>query len=300
MKYRNIFWGVILILLGILYLLKQLDVIWFNWRDILSLWPLILVLWGISLLPLKSMYKLIISLLAVGVMVLLIWTHPTRFHNNWLWIGHIDRTERTKELYDEDLSSEATEALLELDAAAGTYKVEGITDKLVDFKHIGDSGTYYMSTGNDGDRHHVRIGPESRRNQFSLYRSHEVEVKLNPGLTWDIDIDAGAADIEIDLRPFMIDEVTINGGAASMELILGDRSDNVNVRIETGVSSVLIKVPESVACEVNTESFLVSRELPGFDKVSKSTYVSPNFASAEKNIRIRFESGISSLRVLRY
>lgn len=300
MKYRNIFWGVILILLGILYLLKQLDVIWFNWRDIISLWPLILVLWGISLLPIKSLYKLIVSLLAVVAMVLLIWSHPTRFHNNWLWIGHIDRSDRTEEFLDKELSSEATTALLELDAAAGTYKVAGISEKLVDFRHFGDSGTYYMSAGNDGDRHHVRIGPESHRNQFSLYRSHEVEVKLNPDLVWDIDIDAGAADIEIDLRPFMVDNVTINGGAASMELILGDRSDNVDIRIETGVSSVLIKVPESVACEVNTESFLVSRELPGFDKVSKSTYVSPNFASAEKNIRIRFESGISSLRVLRY
>jgi hypothetical protein len=74
----------------------------------------------------------------------------------------------------------------------------------------------------------------------------------------------------------------------------------VNVKVETGVSSVLIKVPREVACEVNTDSFLVSKELPGFDKVSKGTYVSPNYSSASQNITIHFNSGISSLRVLRY
>lgn len=85
-----------------------------------------------------------------------------------------------------------------------------------------------------------------------------------------------------------------------MEIKLGSLSDDVHLEIETGVSSVLIKVPEELACEVNTDSFLISRELPGFDKVSKSTYVSPNFASAEKNVSIQFDSGISSLRVIRY
>jgi hypothetical protein len=72
------------------------------------------------------------------------------------------------------------------------------------------------------------------------------------------------------------------------------------VDIETGVSSVEIFVPKEVAVEVNSDSFLVSRELPGFDKVSKSTFVSPNYADASKNITIQFSSGISSLRVIRY
>ena len=282
MKYKNLFWGVVLILLGVLYLLKKFDMIWFNWKDLLSLWPLLLVLWGISLLPIKSLFKLIASFVAVLVMILLIWANPGRFHNGWLWIGHKEYTEKAEMNRSESLNDDAKYASLELDAAAGSYVIKGTTHQLVDFKHAGDSGTYYMRTSSDEDMQHVRIGPESRRNQFSIYNSHEVDIKLNPELIWDLDIDAGAADIEIDLTEFIVRDFKINGGAASMEIKLGARSENLNLDIETGVSSVLIKVPKEVACEVNTNSFLVSKDLAGFDKVSKSTYVSPNFHLPKK------------------
>jgi len=300
MKYKNIFWGVLLILLGTLYLLKQFDVIYFNWRDIVRLWPLLLVLWGISILPIKSLYKLIASFVAILVMILIIHYNPSRWHSGWIWIGDHDRGDRIELKRSEPRSENGEYATLELDAAAGTYVIEGISDQLVDFKYIGDSGSYFMSTTDEGEMQRVHIGPEHRRNQYRLYRSHEVEIKMNPDMAWDIDVDAGAADIWMDLSPFIIGELTIDGGATSIEIKLGSLSDNLYVDIETGVSSVKIFVPEEVACEVNSDSFLVSRELPGFDKVSKSTYVSPNFADASKNISIQFSSGISSLRVVRY
>ena len=300
MKYRNIFWGILLILLGILYLLKQFDVIYFNWRDILSLWPLILVLWGISILPIKSLYKLIASFLAILVMILIIHYNPSRWHSGWIWIGDWHKGDRIELKKSEPRMEDAEFAILELDAAAGSYIIDGTSEQLVDFKYIGDSGSYYMSTTEEGNSQRVHIGPEHRRNQYRLYRSHEVELKMNPDMVWDLDVDAGAADIWMDLTPFIIDDLTIDGGATSIEIRLGSLSDNVNVDIETGVSSVEIFVPKEVAVEVNSDSFLVSRELPGFDKVSKSTFVSPNYADASKNITIQFSSGISSLRVIRY
>ena len=300
MKYKNLFWGVVLILLGVMYLLKKFDVIWFNWRDIISLWPLLLVLWGISLLPIKAMVKLIASLAAVLVMILLISFNPVHWHSGWMWIGDCNKRGSTEYKQSEAWTDSSQYAWLELNAVAGRYVISGTTDELIDFEHVGDSGTYYMSTSVEDNRHHVRIGPERTKTEFTLYRAHEVDIKLNPDLSWDIDIDAGAANIDLDLTPFIINHLSINGGATSLYIKLGERSDNIDLVIETGVSSVVIKVPEEHACEVNSNSFLISKDLPGFDKVSKSTYVSPNFSSAEKNITIQFESGISSLRVLRY
>lgn len=300
MKYKNLFWGIVLILIGILYLLKRFDLIWFNWRDILSLWPLLLVLWGISLLPMKSVFKLLASFAAIIITVLLIYNNPGRWHSGWFWIGDFDRSDKSEMRQHESMDEDAEYAVLELNAAAGTYIVEGETDELVDFTHVGESGSYFMKTTVEGNRHHVYIGPEKDRHDFDLYDADEVQISLNPELVWELDVDAGAADITLDLSGYMISEVNIEGGAASMEIILGSLSDNITMDIETGVSTVLIKVPEELACEVNTDTFLVSKELPGFNKVSGSTYVSPNFSSAEKNITIHFDSGISSLRVLRY
>ena len=303
MKYKNLFWGVILIALGVLYLLKQLDIIWFNWRDVISLWPLLLVLWGISLLPMKPLIKLVVSFIAVIIMVLIIHNNPGRWHRGWIWLGEKEKTEsrtETRSRQSESVNESLGLAKLELDAAAGTYTVKGTTDELVDFTHIGDSGSYYMRTAVDDNMHHVHIGPEHGRSQFSLYNSHEVNIKLNPGLEWELEVDAGAADITLDLRDYVVSRLNVEGGATSMDIILGNKAHELTANIETGVSSVTIKVPEEVGCEINTDSFLVSKDIKGFDKVSKSTYVSPDFASAEKNITINFSSGISSLTVVRY
>lgn len=301
MKYKNIFWGIFLILLGGMYILKKLDVIWFSWRDIISLWPLLLILWGISLLPLKSLYKLLASFLAILIMILIISFNPGRWHSGWLWIGDYNHHKGNTEINrSEAISEDAEFATLELNAAAGSYLISGTTDQLVDFTHIGDSGTYYMRTALEDNQYHVRIGPENKVKQFSWYNSHEVDIRLNPDLRWALDIDAGAANIEFDLTEYVVDKLIIDGGASSMYVKLGSRSNDLEVRIETGVSSVHIEVPKDVACEVNSDSFLVSRELPDFQKVSKNTYVSPDFASYKKNISISFESGISSLKVIRY
>ncbi len=300
MKYKNLFWGVLLILLGTLYLLKQFDVIYFSWRDIVSLWPLVLVLWGVSILPIKPLYKLIASFSAILIMILVVHYNPGKWHSGWLWIGDWHKGQRIELKKSEPLLESSQYATLKLEAAAGSYVIDGTSEQLVDFRYIGDSATYYMRTTADDDHQRVRIGPEYTRKQISLYQSHEVEIKLNPNMVWDLDVDAGAADLWFDLTPFIIDDLRIDGGATSIEIKLGAMSEDVDVHIETGVSSVKILVPKEVACEVNSDSFLVSRELPGFDKVSKSTYVSPNFSSASKNISIQFNSGISSLKVVRY
>ncbi len=300
MKYKNLFWGILLILLGVLYLLKQFDVIYFNWRNIISLWPLVLVLWGISILPIKSLYKLIASFTAILVMILILYYNPGRRHSGWLWLGDWHRGNKVELKKSEPLPDSAEFAVLELEAAAGSYVIEGTTNELVDFRYKGDEGTYFMTTTTNDNKQRVRIAPEHKNQQIRMYRSHEVEIKLNPNMIWDIDVDAGAADIRLDLSSFIIDDIQVDGGATSIEIKLGSLSDNVDVHIETGVSSVKIFVPKEVACEVNSDSFLVSRELPGFDKVSKSTYVSPNFSNASKNISIQFNSGISSLTVIRY
>ena len=49
MKSKSLFWGVVLILFGVLILLNQLDLhvwraIWRMWR----FWPVILIIWGAS------------------------------------------------------------------------------------------------------------------------------------------------------------------------------------------------------------------------------------------------------------
>jgi hypothetical protein len=72
MSYRKIFWGVILVMIGTLFILKNIWMIYFDWLTIWRLWPLILILWGISLNPVKDYLKLIFSVLAIAISVFLV------------------------------------------------------------------------------------------------------------------------------------------------------------------------------------------------------------------------------------
>lgn len=72
MDYKKVFWGVIFILIGLLFVLKNLDILNFSWYQFLNLWPLLLVLWGIALLPIKGFVKLILSLAMVVLGIYLV------------------------------------------------------------------------------------------------------------------------------------------------------------------------------------------------------------------------------------
>jgi hypothetical protein len=58
MKFRNIFWGIILIFFGMLFTLENLHVLDFDWYNMWRLWPVIIILWGISILPVKDVIKI--------------------------------------------------------------------------------------------------------------------------------------------------------------------------------------------------------------------------------------------------
>ncbi len=50
MRVSTLFWGILLVLIGGLFLLNNLGVLDVNWDTIWRLWPMILVFWGLSIL----------------------------------------------------------------------------------------------------------------------------------------------------------------------------------------------------------------------------------------------------------
>ena len=50
MKKGNIFWGVVLVTIGVLFALRNFDIFFFSWHGIWRLWPLIFVFWGMMII----------------------------------------------------------------------------------------------------------------------------------------------------------------------------------------------------------------------------------------------------------
>jgi hypothetical protein len=319
MRSKGVFWGVLLIALGALFVLRNFGIFYFNWYDLKHLWPVILVILGISLLPIKGVVRIILSFTVVIAAMFYLSNRPASYYendNNWSWIpdwhwnddnynyqddeySEYDDEEWADQLLYEDYDGQVENAVLDLDAAAGKFTLEITEDYLIKFERKGNFGKYYLNADNVGSAVVLKLAMESDRIRSSKFRNDAL-ISLNPEPVWDINMDAGAAEIDFDLSLFKVDRIDINGGASSIWLKLGDKMEKTDLEIDTGASSIVIEVPEGVGCEVKTTTVLSSKELDGFDKIENGFYQTSNFDNSDKKIFINIDAAVASLEVKRY
>ncbi len=317
MRSKNVFWGVILVSLGILFVLRNMGVICFGWYSVFNLWPVLLVVLGISLLPIKIVVRIVLAFLVIVLSLIFISNTGSYDHNhfqphNWFW-DHDEysyhnndeesyyeedyewRDQTIFETYDDDIEN----AVFELEAIAGKFNLSETTDYLLKFDREGNFGKYYMRADNAGSAVVLKIDMDSRIEKGNNLKN-KAEISLHPDPVWSIKVDAGAAMIDFDLRPFKIDRVDIDGGASAIEIQLGGKYENTDVQINSGAASITIRVPESAGCEVLTNTVLSSKILDGFDKIENGVYRTDNFDDEVQRISISIDAAISSLKVVRY
>lgn len=308
MKYGNIFWGVILITLGTLFALRNFDIFFFSWRSVFRLWPLIFVFWGIALLPVKAMMKILLTAATVLVGIIILASNPVH-HNSWFspWTDSYeyeqdyeeDEYPWKKQEFNEPYDPDVEFAALNLDAAAGSFNIKGLTSRLFEFETEGNTGPYSVLT-KDVNGGKVIIDFNHKRFKGRSNLEHTVWMRLNDKPVWNFNLDVGAASFDMDLSPFKVENVDIDGGASSITLKLGDRFTKTFVTIDAGASEINIEVPYGMACEVKTSTILSGRELDGFNKIRKGLYQTPDFSSGSGQIFIEIDAAVSGISVNRY
>lgn len=307
MSYKKIFWGVILISIGILIMLKNLDLIWFSWHSLWALWPVMLILWGVSVLPVKDYIKLIISLVVVAGGVAVVSTQPDintfgfRWHrqdHEWNVQYNKDTDFKSDENYSEPFDKVIKTATLDFDAAAGRFILEDSTAKLYTFDKSGSEVRYETSVEKDSTSALVKL--RLRDSSISNGKGAEAHIKLNLEPIWDVKFNVGAADMHMDLSKFKVRTVNFDGGASSIYLKMGEINEDQKVNINAGASEIRIYIPKSRACEVRTNTVLSSRQLDGFNRIERHLYRTNNFNAAKIKTYIDVEAAVSNLKVVTY
>lgn len=310
MNYKNVFWGVILIIIGSLFILKNLDIIYFNWGSLLRLWPVLLILWGISIIPVKNGVKVLLSLAVVAVSIVLI-VNSNHYWNGWsIRFSDWDYEHRHDKDYDrskdwesqsifEDFDENFEYAFLSFDAAIGDFRLNQGTNRLIEFEKDGNLGPYYIETKEDGNKVFIRLGLENDNFRGKNFENNAI-IRLNPAPVWDLDIDVGAADIDMDLSGFMVRNLEIDGGASSIDITIGDLFKETELNIDAGASSINIWLPKESGCEIDATTVLTSRNYEGFEKTESGVYQTNNFEEADNKIFITLDAAIASLNFRRY
>ena len=306
MKTSHIFWGVFFIALGGLILLNNFTSIYFDWETLAKLWPVVLILWGLSLFikDNKFVRGFIVALLSIVVALTIFSSFNfifdfVHYNHGRSFSGIVidDDSEVDTTSYFLPFNLNVKESTLKFKSGAGYFEINGTSDGLFSARTAGLKNNYLIDSDSYGDNTNIEFSMKDRHFPFEHGKLvNDVEMKLNTVPLWDLDFELGAAGINLDLSPFKIEKIDIGMGASKLKIKLGDKNDDTRVNLDAGVSKIEIMIPQSSGCQINSESVLSNRHFNGFNKISSGLFRTANFDSASNKIYISFNTGVSSIR----
>ncbi len=316
MRNNKLIPGVVLVLIGTAFLLHNYDVIDFHWSNIFRLWPIFIVIAGVNLLFAnnRSVWATVIKLTVIiaGFGIILFGNFGSRNHwphvdiqlddddnNSSQGLTKIDGNNYFFEPYHDTV----TKARLNISGGATEYILKDTTNQLFTADTKGFYGRYKFERNYRDSVQVLDLRMNSGKDKFNWDNDHDENlavVKLNTRPEWDINVKTGASSLNFDLSKFKIRSLELNGGAAEFKVTLGQPLAISNIKVNTGVSEVNIRIPKNAACSIRKNSGLSSTDFQGFIKQGDKSYETPGFDTAKNKYYIHIQGGISEFNVTRY
>lgn len=306
MKTSSIFLGTLFIVLGLLVLINNFSPINLDWENLWQFWPVILVLFGISMLIKNKAGKGLIAGAAAVILAVIIFTSvkfSANFVDNDFEIIFDDDGEYnfSETVYKEPFDSSISKAKLFLNGGAGSFNIGSTTDQMIYVKTVGVENNFDFTISKYDSVSKINLNMKKTRFHFGKRKyKNKVDISLNEKLLWDLNFDIGAAAINLDLTKYKIENVDVQMGAASLEVKLGALAEITKFYVDAGASKIDISVPEEVGTQIIMDDVLSSKNIKGFKYLKSGLYRTEGFYEAEKKIFIDICTGVSSINIRRY
>ncbi len=296
----------ILILIGGLLLLGNLGLLHVDWWQLWRLWPIVLILAGLDILARHSRWGT--ALLAAVILALLGGFFYVLVAAPAPLLPALSGPQATLVLQPEavDLSG-ARQVDVDIRMGAGQLEVGALSDspRLFegDLRYPDAWGGRAPHVSYDVSAGHGRLLLESRSKQlwampFGDSSGENWKVRLTREVPLNINVDAGASISLLDLRHLQLGTLTVKAGVGRMEVFFPSEGEDMMARIEGGVGSLVLRVPESVEARVSVSGGLGGQSFSGrFRPTGGHTYETAGYASAASRLDIRVDGGVGSLRV---
>ena len=212
---------------------------------------------------------------------------------------HFDKNSLNKYVFTAHYTRPADYATLNIKAEGVSFGLQDTTHELFDarcsktpfhFEDHLDSGHYVVNFNSAKEKKHEHWSGSS----------DSVNIKLNPQPVWDINMNAGAADVNFDFSKFKVRSIKMDGGAGEFKIRLGQPLEETRVTTTVGAADLTIEVPTKAACRIHINSGLSSNTFEGFEKKSDDIYETPNFAAAKNKTYINMSGAVSDFKVRKY
>lgn len=293
-RYRSFFWPLILIVIGLIALLVDLNVISADrLYRLADLWPLILVVIGLELIARRALHGV-----AVDVATALILLIAAGAAVGYVSVGPAIPG-GTQTFDTSDPIGNLNAATLQLDVGAVNMTVTGNSSLGSDLyrAHIQYSGpkptvTLDKSSGN------LRI---TQQGGFAIFgnRRFVVDLQINPAATWSIIVHSGAATDTFNLTTVKVGSIELSTGASREDIILGPPKGIVPIRMNGGALTVHVHRPSGIEVSVHVTGGAVNLTADGHHEggVGNLSWQSDGFGTATDAYRIEVSGGASTVSV---
>lgn len=261
MRRAEIFWGVLIILLGVLFFLKSAGLLR---GDVLAwFWPLLIM--------------------AAGVWIL---------SGNFLFGPSFERAEK----FSVPLQG-AKEASLTIDHGVGRIDLRAGANPGDFLTGLLGSGMSHSARLN-GEKLEVKVDAGPSFIPFLGPEGGVWQYRIAPEIPLSLRIDAGASRLDLDLSELHVSYFSFEGGASRVDLTLPSRVENALVDIDAGAARIDVHVPPGVALRLLPKSIGSLRiDETRFPRREGRLYQSPDYPSAKYHVDVSIDGGATSIHV---
>ena len=261
MRVNRLFWGIMLILLGALFLLQNSGLLAIDvWQ---VFWPLLLIALGLSVLLQRA-------------------SSPA------------SETDRL----DVPLRG-ASKARIKLRHGAGRLRLSrGASDDTLLSGEF--EGGVQADVQPEGSTVKVALRQPSNLFPFTGWVGEGLkwEVGLNPRVVLTLDVEGGANDSYLDLSDLLVAELRLRTGASATRVIMPANAGMTEADIRSGAASVTIEIPADVAASIRTRGGLASIDVDQkrFPRQGE-VYRSSGYDAAQNKIELNVETGVGAITI---
>lgn len=261
MRGKSLFWGLVLILLGALFLLQNSGVLAIDVWELF--WPLLLIILGLSVLFRRA-----------------------------------SSSAPETETLDIPLH-DATKARITLRHGAGRLRLGSGAgaDSLLSGEF---SGGVRADVRPEGSTMKVALRQPSDLFPFPGWGGDGLnwEISLNPGVVLTLDVEAGANDSRLDLSDLLVAELRLRTGASATRVMMPASAGYTEADIRSGAAAVTVEIPPEVAASIRTRGALATVDVDQerFPREGQM-YRSPEYEAAQNKIEMNVETGVGNITI---
>ena len=290
----SVFWGVILVTIGVLLLLSNLGVLAVDWSNVWRLWPLFIVVTGFSILATTHwIWRLLSVVVVLGALAGVLWFATGNYEES----DNAARTQQTSVQVEDGVRQ------VDVELSAGASRIEVDSHEggnLADVKLESNGLEIDKRESRDGDTQRVELSADRDRSWWLMPDKNTWNVSVTERLPLSFTVDAGASSIDMDLSNTMLRNLKVDSGASSLDIKLGSKEAKQSVKIDSGASSIKLRLPKNSGVSLKLDGGLNSKNLADLKEVSEDEYRTDNYDSAVKTIDITADAGVASITIERY